>query len=425
MPLQGRAPDAEKRGMKKSLSAIVCLGFVISLPLVLRLNSESLVQWQSGPSGRATMELLKGLPYVLLALSALWAARIANTPVYVLSLAMIPAHYYFSGGSGLFGAITGGEQMRFVLFMLLPVLVTVASFVSHRTLSATWTSGLVVLTLGFLVPPLLSATFGRSVLSWVGAHRWGAAGVLGAPSSPTIYYLSVLALNLILPFDGREGQMKKILAALIPCFYFSGVFRPIFQSGPLHPPGLEELTFAAFTSAAAGIALYANFYLSWSKAYIDDLTQVLGRRALNEEIGGLKGTYAIAMVDIDHFKTFNDTYGHAAGDVVLRQVAAVLSESSGGQVYRYGGEEFSILFPAAGADVAHERMEQTRKILEETFIPLNGASAKKRDKQVNVRISAGISESGKKYDTPEDVLRAADGALYKAKEGGRNRVDRA
>lgn len=409
--------------MRKHLHALVCLAGVFGFWAVFWLNSDHLMLWQIRPHGAATLNLLRGLPYALLALSAFWAARIANTPVYLLSLILIPAQYYFSGGTAFFGS-AAGEQMRFVLFMLLPILVTLASFVSHRTLAATLKNGWIVLALGLVLPPVISAAFGRSILSWVGAHRWGAAGMLGAPSSPTIYYLGLLAFNLILPFEGREGQMKKFLAALIPCFYFSGVFRPIFRSGPLYPPGLEEMAFLIFTSIASVITLYANFFLSWSKAYVDDLTQVLGRRALNEKLAQMGGAYSIAMVDVDHFKKFNDTYGHAAGDIVLREVAAMLAEFSGGDVYRYGGEEFSVLFQDTEADTAAGRMDDVRKIISETKIPLNGASKGKREKSVTVQFSAGVSETGKKYATPEEVLQAADRALYKAKENGRNRVER-
>ena len=408
--------------MRKSVSALVCLGAVFVTPFVLRVNATRLTAWQAGPTGHVTLDLLAALPYVLLALSALWAARIANAPVYVLSLVLIPSQYYFSGGPAPFG---GGDQMRFVLFLCLPVLTLLSSFISHRTLSCTWKTGAAVLALGWIAPPFISLVFGRSILSWIGSYRWGAAQFLGAPSSPTIFYLSVLAFHLILPVEGKEGQMKKILAALIPCFYFSGVFRPIFPSGPLYPPGLEPMSFVVFTTLSAALTLYGNFFLSWSKAYVDDLTQVLGRRALNESLGQLSGTYSIAMVDVDHFKKFNDTYGHAAGDVVLREVASILAKNSGGRVYRYGGEEFSVLFPNVDSDTASARMDEVRRLLADTRISLNGAARGGRDKKVSVRISAGVSENGKKYATPEEVIGAADRALYKAKENGRNRVEKA
>lgn len=401
----------------------VVLGFmlVLAAPVWLRHFGGDAAAWTVSFTGRATMDILRGMPYAALGLSALWAARIANAPVFVLSLILIPSQYYFSGGTA---AVAGGDQMRFVLFLILPLLVTGSQFVSHRNVACTFKVGLLVLLIGFLIPPLISVSAGRWLSTWAGSHRWTGASFLGAPSLPTVFYLILCGINLLLPFQGREGEMKKLMAALIPCFYFSGVFQPIFQSGPLYPPPVQPVAFVVCTALASLILLYCNFFLSWSKAYVDDLTQVLGRRALNEALARLSGNYAIAMVDIDHFKKFNDTYGHAAGDEVLREVAALLSASSAGQVYRYGGEEFSVLYSNTAADLAAERMEETRRALAETKIPLNGSAPKKREKKVTVHISVGVSEQTRKNDTPEKVLRAADAALYRAKEGGRNRVEK-
>lgn len=407
--------------MKKSASALVCFMIVLTMPLVLRGFADRLILWQATTDGQGVLAALKIFPYVALALSAGWAARIANTPVYVLAVGLIPAQYYFAHGAAIFGPT---EQMRFVLFMILPVFVLFALFVSHRSLACNLRSGSIALAAGFLIPPLVSVTAGPWILDWVGTHRWSGAAFLGAPASPTIFYLAMLLLCMVLPFGGREGHMKRILCALVPCFYFSGVFNPIFSSGPLIPMGLEKLAFAFFTSIAAAVTLHANFFLSWTKAYVDDLTQVLGRRALNEALEHLDGKYSIAMIDIDHFKQFNDTYGHAAGDVVLREVARMLSESAGAQVYRYGGEEFSILFSDMDLETATTCMEETRLLVESEHIPLNGAAKGKRGKKVSVTISIGVSERGKKHSDAQEVLRAADRALYKAKEAGRNRVER-
>jgi len=85
---------------------------------------------------------------------------------------------------------------------------------------------------------------------------------------------------------------------------------------------------------------------SYSKAYLDDLTGLPGRRALNENLARLEGNYSIAMVDIDFFKQFNDTYGHNVGDEVLKFISVIIKNvSGGGKAFRYAGEEFTILFP--------------------------------------------------------------------------------
>src|SRR3990167_3517137 len=103
--------------MKKSAAPWICLALVLTLPLLIQWNAKALLAWQDSGAGWVTIGYLHHLPYAALLLSALWAARIANTPVYVLSLALIPAHYYFSGGPAPIGS---GDQMRLVLFLVLP-----------------------------------------------------------------------------------------------------------------------------------------------------------------------------------------------------------------------------------------------------------------------------------------------------------------
>ncbi len=100
---------------------------------------------------------------------------------------------------------------------------------------------------------------------------------------------------------------------------------------------------------------------SYRLAYHDGLTELPGRRALEEALQTLEGDYSIAMVDVDHFKRFNDRHGHKAGDEALRMVATELRKvRGGGRAYRYGGEEFAILFPGATPTTAREHLEVVR-----------------------------------------------------------------
>ena len=102
---------------------------------------------------------------------------------------------------------------------------------------------------------------------------------------------------------------------------------------------------SAFMAAAGAILFISLLEESHSLAFRDTLTGLPGRRALEERLRSLGGRYTIAMVDIDHFKNFNDQHGHDVGDQVLKLVAARLAEvGGGGRAYRYGGEEFSVLF---------------------------------------------------------------------------------
>jgi diguanylate cyclase (GGDEF)-like protein len=144
--------------------------------------------------------------------------------------------------------------------------------------------------------------------------------------------------------------------------------------------------------------------------------------------------YAIAMLDVDHFKKFNDTYGHDIGDQVLRMVAGQMARvGGGGKPFRYGGEEFTIIFPGKTAEEAIANLDALRQVIKESGFTIRAkdrlqakASTKRngKGKRVSVTISIGVSERSEKNPTPEDVTKAADQALYRAKKGGRNRVSK-
>ena len=183
-----------------------------------------------------------------------------------------------------------------------------------------------------------------------------------------------------------------------------------------------------FYAMAGFILVIAVIESSYFMAYKDELTGILGRRALKESMMKLSGKYAIAMIDIDLFKKFNDTYGHDTGDKVLQMVASSLVQvDGGGKAYRFGGEEFTILFPNKTRDEVIPFLDELRK-----DIAMQKHSFKKKrksdgkdiviSKQLGVTISIGVAEKNENYKTSEEVLKAADKALYKAKKNGRNCV---
>jgi len=188
--------------------------------------------------------------------------------------------------------------------------------------------------------------------------------------------------------------------------------------------------------AAAGLTLIISLLRSsHDMAYRDDLTGLLGRRALNEKMRGLGRSYVMAMMDVDHFKKFNDTHGHDVGDDVLKIVAANIAEVSGGGIpYRYGGEEFAIVFTGKKLKQCVPHLEAVREAIADYPIILRDKksrprNAKKgagnrgqsgRQKTVSVTISIGVAERGDSTDSADGVLKAADKALYSAKEAGRN-----
>ncbi len=128
---------------------------------------------------------------------------------------------------------------------------------------------------------------------------------------------------------------------------------------------------------------------------------------------------SLAMIDIDHFKKFNDTWGHAAGDVALRGVANAILASvrQSDLLVRYGGEEFVVLLPGMGRDAAMERVEDMRLTVEQ--LPL---SLPRREDSARVTVSIGLAVYGPDGTQAEDLLDRADARLFEAKATGRNRL---
>ncbi|MBD8576235.1 GGDEF domain-containing protein [Pseudomonas syringae] len=176
---------------------------------------------------------------------------------------------------------------------------------------------------------------------------------------------------------------------------------------------------------------------AYQMAFRDELTGLPGRRALNERLQRLGRNYVLAMSDVDHFKKFNDTHGHDVGDQVLRLVASKLSKitQGGGKAYRYGGEEFAIVFPGKTLEDCMPHLEAVRETIANYQIQLRNPENRPQDDQqgrlrrsgahagsVSVTISIGVAERQPEHRTAEEVLKTADQALYAAKGAGRNCV---
>ena len=174
------------------------------------------------------------------------------------------------------------------------------------------------------------------------------------------------------------------------------------------------------TSAGLILCLINVLQESWRMAYLDELTHLSGRRALREKLQSLIGLYTLAMVDIDFFKKFNDSYGHETGDDALRMIAAKLQNvTGGGIVYRYGGEEFTIVFTNKGVSQVKEHLEKLRLNIADSPFVVNRRSKQRKNKSVNITVSIGVADSTG-INSAEETLKNADKALYKAKKKGRN-----
>ena len=196
--------------------------------------------------------------------------------------------------------------------------------------------------------------------------------------------------------------------------------------------------YEVFIAAGALILTVAVMQDTFRMAFRDELTGLPSRRALNERLASLGRRYAVAMLDVDRFKGLNDRFGHDVGDQVLKMVGARLARvGGGGKVYRYGGEEFTALFPRKSVDEALPYLEALRQDIASYRLALRDPerveqprSVRKRrgtgatGRSVSVTISIGVAESDEQLATPEEVIQAADKALYRAKNRGRNQVSR-
>ncbi len=205
----------------------------------------------------------------------------------------------------------------------------------------------------------------------------------------------------------------------------------------------NPVVFGVFTAAAGAILVVAMLQESHRLAFNDELTGLPGRRALQEAMAGLGPNYVLAMADVDHFKAFNDTHGHDIGDQVLKLVAARLARvEGGGRAFRYGGEEFTVLFDDATLEQAMPHLEAIRASVAGYSMAVRGEGRPKKNEQgqklrvpepedsqppekfLSVTVSIGAAAPMQDAVNPAQVLKVADTALYRAKRAGRNRVSK-
>ena len=255
------------------------------------------------------------------------------------------------------------------------------------------------------------------------------------PQISLLIFLAVLVGLLIHAFTHRRPLESGLVWALLSFFLALNI-------------GAVGMNARAYIATAAVILAVSIVETSYAMAYHDELTGLRSRRAFNDASVRVEPPYTLAAVDIDHFKSVNDTYGHDTGDEVLSLVAAKLANATGGgQAYRVGGEEFSILF--AGKTVAEVMpdLENLRLEIEQSGFRLRGrdrrmsargpdrrtAAQKKSPRRkarsspppgyLRVTVSIGVAEPTAKNPTFDEVMDLADQALYRAKQAGRNRVE--
>jgi diguanylate cyclase (GGDEF)-like protein len=291
------------------------------------------------------------------------------------------------------------------------------------------------LVLAFLPAGLAWAVFSADAVEARQLMDWRAAGAPGAGLS----HLAHVGLLLLIPalWWRWHAKVEAVLLALSGGLLGQALLAWAIQAAGPPPTAAARVWLAS--QALFGLAMAVGlFLLYWQRVYLDELTAIPNRRALDEAMTHLSGPWAMAMVDIDHFKKFNDSYGHDQGDDVLRLVARHLAESTNGRAYRYGGEEFCVLCPGLDTEAVESLMEGARaglakrrfhirlpKGIRKKTGPPDRGSLTAPTTQVQVTISVGVSRPDKRHPDPAQVMKMADEGLYKAKESGRNKVIRA
>lgn len=356
-----------------------------------------------------------------------------------LGLSQVALNFFLHGSGHAPGP---GRIALESISILLPLNILIVSFATERGLSVPALSPKLLLIFAESVVVAILCRPGQTTSPAVlhlGLSPHKTITWTAVPPAGTILFLVVFCILVLRALTVKKPLENGILWSL-PAAFFA------LSSGGGGPHA------KAYFATAGLILVSAIVENSYVLAYHDELTTLPGRRAFNEALLRLEKPFAIAVVDIDHFKRFNDTHGHETGDEVLRMVASRLARvEGGGQAFRVGGEEFSIIFPNLRTQEAIPHLEQLRSRVEESRFRVRGGLDRRRaprgpDRRTNnnakgtrirqlayedrnvelsVTISVGVAEPNSQTSQVEDVIHSADKALYRAKQGGRNRVEAA
>jgi GGDEF domain-containing protein len=390
--------------------------------------------------------------YGVLIAGLLLAWRFHSSRIFFALLVLLLAQQaieYFSSSltssfpSGRLAGSGAGSTALAAVGLLVPLNFVLLSFQQEKGFS-----------LSSLAPPSL-LLFVQSVVVAVLCRPEPATAVqrtlhhaLAPPPLPfaTLLAFSAAAVVLLMRFllfrKPVESGLLWALAACLLALRFGGTGR------------IPTAYFATGAFILAGAIVETSYLL----AYHDELTTLPSRRAFRDALLRLEPPYSIAMVDIDHFKRCNDTYGHDTGDQVLRMIASRLARvTGGGQAYRCGGEEFAILFPGKTTNDVLDHLEKLRTEIETSRLRLRGPDRRQEARgpdrrqsrlrnqgargriqtgrairqlsratpsaELAVTASIGVATSTRENPSADEVVQAADKALYRAKAAGRNRIE--
>lgn len=400
------------------------------LPSLLLLTGGLVAVWQPVLNEFFT-SLFNVLPTLLLLLGGAFCIGYGRQRELFLLAAVYLGYFLLDTQADHFRAtgrlLAQGPLVFHLCSLLLPLLYGLYGIWRERThlLQDGLARGAVLVAV-FGVAAALARRFPAPLLDWLVAVRWPALEASWLALAQIVYPAFLVAGAAL---AAQYLRQPRLLHAAMPVGLL-GLLLMLPQVFT-RPGALNILTSQVMLIIVVAIAQEA--YLM---AFRDELTGLPGRRALNERLQRLGRQYVIAMADVDHFKAFNDTHGHDVGDQVLKLVASRLRKvGGGGRAYRYGGEEFTLLFPGRDIEACLPYLEAVRQAVADYPLQLRDKGSRPSDHQqgrqrrgagsakpVSVTISIGVAEAAGAQRTPEAVIKAADQALYAAKAAGRNCV---
>lgn len=405
--------------------------FLSILPSVILLILAYILYNKTNQLSKQQLEIIRYAPYVFFTVGAIIAWRFNRSRIFfsilIFSISLFTMNYERK-------AFLKQEDIYNIICIFLPINIVIFNYFKERGIISFWG----ILRFVFIFGQIL-------LIYWVLTDN-------------NVEVLKQLRKNFIpqlfqLPIKLTQVGLVTFIVAFILLIIrlvmyqasqdaaFTVILISLFYGLNEHKMVIYSIIFTTISLILIISILQDTYFM----AFYDELTGLPSRRALKQDMMKLGMKYTIAMLDIDFFKKFNDTYGHDTGDKVLQLVASIIKDvKGGGKAYRYGGEEFTILFPSKNMDDVISTLEDLReKIAGRGFtIPRKGSSKTKskgnkkrktnktnrgnitRPSKKNITVSIGVAHKDEKSKTPEDVIKLADTALYRAKKKGRNCVSK-
>ena len=401
---------------------ILKLSFKSIFPFVIQilLLSLCMVLIKKIPELSATVVFVISFStYIILGITmvlSIWfnRGRIFFISLFLLMYQLIITNYKLVG-------INGADFLKFikpVLSILIPVNIIIFSQFKERGIFSFWGKlKILFIVLEVFVLCRTSILKKEALVGFVNYMPFGSVFNKSSIIPMAAITYTIMLIFLIAKIILRKTSHDKPIIGVLIFSFLSNIYIK------------DRLIFSIFLTAAGLILIIGIIEASYSMAYMDELTGIPARRALREMLMKLGNKYTLAMIDIDFFKKFNDTYGHDIGDEVLKLVATNLETvTGGGRAFRYGGEEFTIVFPGKAPNEVVPHLEKLREqVAKSGYTKKSNSKAKGRNsttKQLFVTISIGVAEKNAKNKTTTEVMKAADKALYRAKKKGRNCVSK-